>query len=61
MFYPECRIPMYVGENINASRIKMICDVDVFTHVHGDAALGVEHDVIPLDLDGDMTMIGFIP
>ena len=26
MFYPECGIPMYISEDINASSIKMICD-----------------------------------
>jgi hypothetical protein len=26
MFYPECGIPMYVSEDINASSIKMVCD-----------------------------------
>ena len=35
--------------------------VDVLADVHGDAALGVEHDVVPLDLDGDIAMISFTP
>ena len=35
--------------------------IDVLADVHGDAALGVEHDVVPLDLDGDIAMIGFAP
>ena len=35
--------------------------IDVLADVHGDAALGVEHDVVPLDLDGDIAMIRFAP
>ena len=61
MFYPECGIPMYVSEDINVADHFDAAGVDVFTHVHGDPALGVEHDVVPLYLDGDIAMISFAP
>ena len=35
--------------------------IDVLADVHGDSALGVEHDVVPLHLDGDIAMISFNP
>ena len=61
MFYPEGGIPMYMSEQIKVTDHFDATDVDVFTHVYGDPALRVEHDVVPLDLDGDIVMISFPP
>ena len=61
MFYSECNIHMYMSEHINVTDHFDAVGVDVLTHVHGDPALGVEHDVVSLDLDGDIAMISFAP